>query len=62
MADVATNAKGSTEKNYTIVTAVDVHGNYQTIDSPHNDAQDVGWLDTKYTGRFDDQNYAGLAE
>ena len=57
MADVATNAKGTTEKNGTIVTAVDVHGNYKTIDAVHNDAQDAAALETKYTNRFDDPRY-----
>ena len=57
MADVATNAKGTTEKNGTIVTAVDVHGNYKTIDAVQNDAQDSAALETKYTNRFDDPRY-----
>ena len=33
-----------------------------TSESGINDAHDVAGLETKYTGRFDDRNYAGLAE
>ena len=33
-----------------------------TAEAGINDAHDVGALETKYTGRFDDRNYAGLAE
>ena len=57
MADVATNIKGTTEKNGTIVIAVDKVGNYQTIDATVNDANDVANLNTKYAERWDDPRY-----
>ena len=44
----------------TDVTKADFSGG--TVESGINDAHDVGALETKYTGRFDDRNYAGLAE
>jgi hypothetical protein len=44
----------------TNVTKTDFSGG--TVESGINDAHDVGALETKYTGRFDDRNYAELAE
>ncbi|MAF23966.1 hypothetical protein CL634_00045 [bacterium] len=41
------------------VTKTDFSGG--TVESGINDAYDVGGLETKYTGRFDDRNYDGLA-
>ena len=57
MADVATNIKGTTEKNGTIVTGVDMVGNYHTIDATVNDAADKATLDSRFDGRFDDVRY-----
>lgn len=57
MADVATNVKGTTEKNGTIVTGVDMVGNYHTIDAKVNDASDKATLDSRFDNRFDDVRY-----
>ena len=47
----------TTEKNGTIVIAVDKFANYQTIDATVNDANDVANLNTKYAQRWDDPRY-----
>ena len=51
------HSSNTTEKNGTIVIAVDKVGNYQTIDAPVNDANDVANLNTKYAERWDDPRY-----
>jgi hypothetical protein len=51
------HSSDTTEKNGSVVTAVDKIGNFQTIDATVNDANDVSNLNTKYAQRWDDPRY-----
>jgi hypothetical protein len=51
------HSSNTTEKNGTVVTGVDMSGNYKTIDAVQNNIADVAALNTKYAEKFDDPRY-----
>jgi hypothetical protein len=53
--DVTYNASGTTERNNRIT--VGLPKGTQHKDNGHNTAYDIDTLDTKYSDRFDDQDY-----